>query len=156
MDSRHLLSATVFALIVQVGWTQVPQTMSYEGVLRNTSGGLVPDGNHSFTFNLYASATGGTSLWSENHPSVPVSRSVFSVILGEIAPLNAPFNQQYWLGVSVDGGAELTPRTQLRRRVRIDMTGACPLFLLLLSGFGPQAGLSCRASIGSFGRPACA
>jgi hypothetical protein len=90
----------------------VPQTMSYQGVLADGSGVPVADGTYNLTFRLYAVATGGTPLWSEIQALV-VEDAIFNAILGSVTTLNLPFDDQYWLGVSVDGGAELTPRVAL-------------------------------------------
>ena len=44
---------------------------------------------------------------------VLLSNGLFTAILGSSTPLNLPFDQQYWLGISVNGGSELSPRTPL-------------------------------------------
>jgi hypothetical protein len=90
----------------------VPQTMSYQGVLADGSGVPVPDGTYNLTFRLYSVAIGGTPLWSEIQALV-VEDAIFNAILGSVTTLNLPFDNPYWLGVSVDGGAELTPRVAL-------------------------------------------
>ena len=113
MKRRLLLSALVFMLAVEVSWAQVPGTMSYQGVLRDAGGAIVPDGDYSFTFSLYDVETGGTPLWSEAHSPVAVTQGVFNVILGGTNPLTIPFDEQYWLGVTVGVDAEMTPRKPL-------------------------------------------
>ena len=106
----HFLSLLV---LLQVGWSQVPQGISYQGVLTELSGNVVVDGNYVLTFRLYDAATGGNELWSEIQALVAVTDGVFSVTLGAVTGLSLPFDQPYWLGVSVGAGAELTPRLQL-------------------------------------------
>ena len=91
----------------------VPQTMSYQGLLTDGSGTPVADGSYSLAFTIYDAETGGTSLWSETQGAVQVSRGNFSVTLGSVTPLTMAFNAPYWLGISVNGGAEMTPRTNL-------------------------------------------
>jgi hypothetical protein len=91
---------------------QVPQTMSYQGVLLDADGTAVPDGSYSLTFHLHDSAVGGATLWTET-VSAQVSRGVFNVILGASIPMTMAFDQPYWLGIQVAGGTELSPRTQL-------------------------------------------
>jgi len=94
------------------------QCLSYQGTLRNTSGTLVT-GNHSVTFRIYTVATPpGTAIWTETIPGVAFSRGVFTALLGDPsrtppAPLNLTFDRAYWLGISIDGGAEFTPRVVL-------------------------------------------
>jgi len=100
-------------LLVQSAAAQIPQTMSYQGRLTDTGGNPVANGNYSLTFRLYDVSSGGAALWTETQASVPVNGAIFSVMLGSVTPFGLPFDKQYWLGVSVQGGAELTPRTAL-------------------------------------------
>ena len=86
--------------------------MSYQGVLTGTSGTPVPDGTVSLTFRLYDSSENSDTLWQETQ-SVQVTNGVFNVILGSNIPLNLPFDKQYWLGITISGGTELTPRVTL-------------------------------------------
>jgi hypothetical protein len=111
--SRTFLSITLMLILAaSLSLAQVPKMISYQGVLTDASGTVVPDGNYSLTFKLYDVATGGTPLWTEVQ-SVEVSKGIFSVILGSVAPLNLSFNKPYYLGVTVGTGAELSPRIPL-------------------------------------------
>jgi len=93
-------------------YSQIPKTISYQGVLTDTSNNPVPDGNYNLTFKLYDVPTGGTSLWGEGQ-LVFVSKGIFNVILGSISPLNLSFDKPYYLGITVGAGGELIPRIQL-------------------------------------------
>jgi hypothetical protein len=90
----------------------VPQTLSYQGVLTDASGTAVPDGIYSITFSIYDDPMGDPVPWSETR-NVEVHRGVFSVVLGEIMPITVAFDRPYWLGISVAGEPELLPRTKL-------------------------------------------
>ncbi len=91
---------------------QVPQTMSYQGVLVDESGVAVPDGSYDIVFGLYDNSAGGTQVWTETLP-VTVAKGVFSIVLGTINPISTAFDRPYWLGLAIEGGAELSPRTRL-------------------------------------------
>jgi len=111
--SRTFLSiALMLILAASLSLAQVPKTISYQGVLTDASGTVVPDGNYNLTFRLYDVATGGTALWAEGQ-LIAVSKGIFNVILGSVAPLNLPFNKPYYLGVTVGAGTELSPRIAL-------------------------------------------
>jgi hypothetical protein len=112
MKYTRFLSAILFVLGIQAAWGQIPQTISYQGVLTDASGTAVPDGDYNLTFKLYDAATGRTELWSEDQ-SVEVSNGIFNVILGSITPLTLSFDKPYWLGVTVGQNSELTPRIEL-------------------------------------------
>lgn len=90
----------------------IPRTLDYQGVLTDAGGDAVPDGSYSVTFRLYSVSSGGTSLWEETQP-VSVTKGIFNVILGSVVTLELPFNQRYYLGISVEGEAELAPRIAL-------------------------------------------
>ena len=110
---RTILIATIMILLVpQLSWGQIPQTMSYQGVVTDASGVAV-NGNVDLTFILWDAAAEGTQVWTETQPSTPLSNGIFNVILGSISPLNITFDKQYWLGVKVGTDSELMPRVQL-------------------------------------------
>lgn len=94
---------------------QVPQLISYQGVLADNAGQLVANGNYDITFRIFGSVTGGSVLHDETHIGVPVSKGGFSVLIGSVAgdPLLLPFNVPYWLEIQVAPDASpLSPRIQ--------------------------------------------
>ncbi len=98
--------------ITNLNYGQIPQTISYQGVLIDAAGTIVPDGNYSLTFKLYDAAAGGAPLWSEGQLTA-INKGVFNVILGSVNPITLPFNKPYWLGVTVGAETEFSPRIQL-------------------------------------------
>jgi hypothetical protein len=116
MVRRRLLVAVCVLLAAQEAWAQLPRTISYQGVLADAAGNLVPDGNHTLKLTLYDAASGGSVVFTETQ-SVPVVRGVFNSILGSATAGGIPpevlFDRAYFLGISVDGGTELVPRTVL-------------------------------------------
>ncbi|MBD3368272.1 MAG: hypothetical protein GF405_08925 [Candidatus Eisenbacteria bacterium] len=89
-----------------------PATMSYQGVLRDDLGNVVPDGTYQMEFTIYDSETAGNTLWAGSK-HVAVTDGIFDVILGSDTPLDIPFDARYWLGIAVEGEPELTPRVEL-------------------------------------------
>jgi len=113
MRRVFLFVVFVLFLAVQISWGQIPETISYQGVLTDAGGSIVPDDNYSLSFDLYEVSSGGTSLWTETHGSVVVASGVFNVVLGLNNPLSIAFDRPYWLAVRVGTGPELTPRIRL-------------------------------------------
>ena len=107
-----LLVSILFALSLSTA--QIPHTLSYQGILADSSGAPKPDGAYNFTFRLYNVSSGGSALWSETQ-SAQVKHGLFSAILGSVNPIpdSVRFDQQYWLGVQVASDPELSPRMQL-------------------------------------------
>jgi hypothetical protein len=110
--TRVVLSICVILLTSTVAAAEVPRTMSYQGVLNDTSGQPIEDGNYEFTFKIYNVPSGGTALWTGTQ-TTDVINGVFHVILGQFYPLDLPFDEPYWLGISTGGEPEFTPRVQL-------------------------------------------
>jgi len=90
-----------------------PKTISYQGYLKDGTGKPVTAATN-LTFRLYSSTRAESGpLWSESK-SVTPANGVYSVELGTGTPLDSlPFDAQYFLGVTVGGGSELTPRQSL-------------------------------------------
>jgi hypothetical protein len=106
-----ILFIVAFSSIVSFSQT-IPQTLNYQGVLKDGSGVILPNGNYSITFKLYNSANGGSALWTETK-SINLLDGVFATQLGSTTPITLPFTESYYLGVTVAAGSELTPRFPL-------------------------------------------
>jgi len=117
MKQKQILAIFIFVLalvICPIANAQIPEVISYQGILTDSSGAPLT-GNYDITVKIYDVDTGGTALWTETHSGVAVSKGVFSVMLGSANafPADLDFSVPYWLGVSINAGSELTPRTQL-------------------------------------------
>lgn len=111
-------------------------TLNFQGRLMSATGNLVADGNYNIQFNLYTTATGGTTQWTETRlvsatQGVAVKNGYFSVALGDVSsggtafPGTVNWDQEQWLGMTVRGSgscafaactpadAEMTPRFKL-------------------------------------------
>jgi|GEM_PF-2585694 len=117
MKRLELSLLLLIGLVAPASWSyaQMPRTMSFQGVLADQSGALVPDGNYAVTLRLYEAPVGGAPVYTEEHASVLVMRGIMNVMIGSVTPIpqNLQFNRAYYLGVSVGGGMELSPRTAL-------------------------------------------
>jgi len=108
--------ALLYALAAHPAAAQIPETLSYQGVLTDINGIVVPDGSYSIAFAIYDVPTGGSAIWSEKHLAVDVAKGIFNVVLESNTPLAiaaTPFDAQYWLGIDVEEGGELSPRIML-------------------------------------------
>ena len=93
---------------------QIPQTISYQGILTDTAGNAKPDGEYNFTFRLYETNAGGSAVWSETK-NLPVKKGLFYTNLGNQSPFgnNIKFDKPYWLSIQIESETELSPRTAL-------------------------------------------
>jgi hypothetical protein len=103
------MSVKVFAQIP----TTIPQTISYQGYVTDQAKQPLT-GTHQITVKFYDTPVEGTMLHSESFTS-NLEGGIFSVVLGSQSSFEPvlDFRAGYWIGVSVDGNAELTPRTAL-------------------------------------------
>jgi len=113
MRTLLLLAATILLLDSDAASAQVPQLLSYQGVLTDNLGIIVPDGTHDLTFRIFNVDVAGAALFTETQTGLPVVRGGFSAVIGGVAPLTLPFDAQYWLEIQVDADAPLVPRVKL-------------------------------------------
>jgi Chaperone of endosialidase len=109
---KTIIIAVVLMFNVNLVLVQVPRTLSYQGVISGNGKTSVADGKYNITFLLYVSETGNDAVWEETQET-SVESGVFNTVLGIVNPLLLPFDKSYWLGIKINGGDELTPRTQL-------------------------------------------
>jgi hypothetical protein len=112
MKRVFVMTMVLGFVLGSVAFAAVPEKMSYQGVLTNASGGVVPNGNYNLTLSLYDTLSGGSALWTEAQ-LVNVTNGIFNVILGSVVPIQIAFAKPLYLGVSVAGGQELSPRSLL-------------------------------------------
>jgi hypothetical protein len=108
---------------------------TFQGRLNDTNGPL--NTNAAMIVRIYAVSSGGAALWQETQSSVPVTNGLFSVALGQSVPVDASIlnGNARWLGISVNGNAELTPRIQITAAPYAITAGN-------LTGVVPASGLS--------------
>jgi microcystin-dependent protein len=115
-----MLRLSVFLTLVSFTFAvaQVPQTLSYQGLITDASGNPL-SGSHSVTFNFYTLSTGGSPIFSRGPLSVTTFQGLFTVILGNgqgnnNSGLPGLGSIQYYIGLTIDTNpTELTPRVAL-------------------------------------------
>ena len=92
----------------------IPRMINFQGVLKDTLGSPVPDGNYSMTFRIYDASGGGTVFWQEGK-LIPVVGGLFTTLLGSASPIPESVfaDTSRWLGVQIGGDPEISSRTRL-------------------------------------------
>jgi hypothetical protein len=115
LRSALVPALAVLALVAAPAAAQdVPRTLAFQGRLVRADG--TPESTpQDLTFSLYATASGGSPLWQELHPGVPVTNGYYAVVLGVTTPLGYELarNEPLYLGVALSGQSELTPRLRM-------------------------------------------
>jgi hypothetical protein len=111
---RLLLALAVAGLALSASpalAVDAPSQMTFQGRLLRADGSpeTLPQ---DLRFALYATPSGGAPLWEESHPGTPITNGYYSVVLGTSTPLPTTVvnGQALYLGVSLVGQSELTPR----------------------------------------------
>jgi hypothetical protein len=119
--------AAVLGLAGSTAIAQTPGEIGHQGILTDSLGNPFTSGSFELTFTLYNQESGGSALWSETQ-NVNVEEGLFTVLLGEVNPIDLAFDQPYWLDVQVDGDV-LDPRLRFsaspysRRAATVDSVG---------------------------------
>jgi hypothetical protein len=103
----------LLCLFAGVSEASLPRVITLQGFIRDQNQQPVT-GTHVIKFYLYDQITGGNVVFHEIL-SVTVSGGLYSTQIGAETPLpdSINFDKQYFLGIVIDNGAELTPRTAL-------------------------------------------
>ncbi|MDH7481371.1 MAG: hypothetical protein QHH26_05255 [Armatimonadota bacterium] len=92
----------------------VPNAISYQGKLTDSTGQIVPDGDYQIQFKLYSEASGGTAFWTSTKKTVRTSGGVFTTEIEPITPADIAGHEDIWLEIVVgDPGVALSPRIKL-------------------------------------------
>ena len=102
--------------------TDVPRTLSYQGVIRAEDGTAIKDGNYAITVHLYADAEGTQEVWKDTYLT-PVASGVFSVVLGAesglVSEIHTPLpaalelDRQLWIGTQIGDSPVMKPLAAL-------------------------------------------
>ncbi|HET9136201.1 MAG TPA: hypothetical protein VFO76_06155 [Candidatus Kapabacteria bacterium] len=112
MKYHILLCIATLAIIYSTVKAQVPRVISYQGILTDKKTALpITDGEHHLVITLYPTRTGKVSVYTK-YDTVTTKNGLFNTLLDSI-PESVLFDKQYYLGISIDDGSELTPRTPL-------------------------------------------
>ncbi len=117
MKGKNILFVFILSLLVVFACAYdshaaLTKQLSYQGRLQDASGAPVANGTYSVTFSIYNVSSGGSALYTETQ-NVTVDKGGFSAYIGSVTPLNLPFNEDYFLGMTVGSDPEMTPRLKL-------------------------------------------
>ncbi len=103
--------------------SSVPELINYQGKLTDAQGQPLATGEYGLAFGIYATANGGTAIWTEPHTNVPVVRGHFNVILGGITSglANAFASSERYLEIKITANPQgpVTPHQVIAPRQRI-------------------------------------
>jgi hypothetical protein len=110
---QKYLMVTLFILITisQISLAEIPQSVTYQGVLTDTNGNILPNGTYNMQFTFYDAAENGNVLSSSQQIQVTVQNGTFTAELpSDVIPIN--WLDEYWVSLNVNG-YELSPRLKM-------------------------------------------
>ena len=114
ITTQFLSTALIPSMFAHTAFAEVPALLPVQGYLTNADETVV-DGPAAIGITLYSTSTATQGLFTETHNAM-VDRGNFAVYVGEVQTLDLTMfqrEQSIWLGISVNGDAELQPRIQL-------------------------------------------
>lgn len=104
MKVKLFISTLFFVFVFQSSFAQIPEIISYHGILKNIDG-TIANGKYNLTFKIYDSE--GTYLdWEENYLNFEIVDGIIDTTLGNqqsFSSANLLFDKQYLLEIIVNG-----------------------------------------------------
>lgn len=103
---KKLLFSLFFGITFLLGYAQAPQSISYQGVARNSSGTILSNQNIGIKLDLHQGSSVGSVVFSETHNSTTNNLGLFTLGIGStnatsFSSINWA-NGPYFLEVSID------------------------------------------------------
>ena len=86
----------LFSFAFNTIFAQAPQKMSYQAVIRNTSGNLIVDTPVGIKISILQGSTSGTEVFSETHNPTTSSNGLASIEIGAGTPITGTFAILNW------------------------------------------------------------
>lgn len=114
---KYIFISVSFVLVFNlIAFAQVPNKISYQGLLTTSSGTPVQDGSYELQFGIYNLPSGGDLKHEESISGVNIEKGTFSVILH---PPSGIFSESLYVQVTITDGpgvshsVTLAPRSEL-------------------------------------------
>jgi hypothetical protein len=112
----------------------IERVITYQGILRDTDGNTVVDGDYQIVFRLYDRASGGAPVWTGPPQTVATAEGLFTV---ELSPIPLTFDTTYYLSLQIESDLEMADRQRLTMTTYSASADT--------AAFSGQAGLATRA-----------
>lgn len=110
-----IIWTAAFVVMAALAFAGVPQTINYQGYLKDGKTGEPIWKPTDMTFSLYSTTNGANAVWTSHKPGNPrvnvtPVNGVYNVELGADSQQALPaFDRKYWLGVQAESEPEMRP-----------------------------------------------
>ncbi len=94
--AKSLLLGTFMLLVIYNSMAQVPQTVPYQAVARNTSGNLLANQTVSIRFSIHDTTSGGLVVYQETQSTTTNALGLFTANIGAGTPVTGSFAAINW------------------------------------------------------------
>jgi hypothetical protein len=110
---KTIIILAIFCLLLNSNViAAVPHLVRYQGYLTDSQNSPL-NGSYNLTFRIYNTAAAGGLLWNETQSGVQVTNGSFTVLLGQITPLDLTFDSDCWISIEVNSDGEMAPRQRI-------------------------------------------
>lgn len=113
-DLKKRMILIIMLSIAAILFAQAPQSINFQGALKDANGEPVNDSKY-MEFRIYDVLSGGTALWTEQHPTVTIDGGIFSAELGLVTPFPPDMFYAPQLYITYFLGGETTEMSPRRR-----------------------------------------
>jgi hypothetical protein len=119
-------------------WTQVPEKMSYQAIIRNNSGQLVTDHNVGMKISILQGSITGTPVYEEAHTATTNANGLVTIEIGGGTTLSGTFADIDWTG----GPYFLKTQTDPAGGTDYSITGTSQLLSVPYALYAKNSGLT--------------
>ena len=108
MEKLRNLMMAIFIIATVNTMAQVPQSLNYQAVARNSTGALIANHPVSLRLSILSGSSTGTVVYSETQSATTNQFGLFTLSIGTGTPVSGTFNTinwstgQYWLKAELD------------------------------------------------------
>jgi hypothetical protein len=93
---KHILILILFLFLAPALYSQAPQSIPYQAVVRNTDGSVMADAAVTMTFKIHDNTATGTVVYEENHTATTNAQGLISLNVGNGAVVSGTFSGINW------------------------------------------------------------
>ncbi len=93
---KKVISLAICFLFLSSAFSQSPQAIPYQAVLRNTDGSVIANQEVTITFTIHNNAVDGTTEYQENHITTCNALGLINLNIGQGTPISGTFSAITW------------------------------------------------------------
>jgi uncharacterized protein (TIGR02145 family) len=93
---KHILILILFLFLAPTLYSQAPQSIPYQAVVRNTDGSMMAEAAMTITFKIHDNTATGTVVYEENHTATTNAQGLISLNVGNGVVVSGTFSGINW------------------------------------------------------------